>query len=414
MPLHHGPRLPKVSELGLVWDMNNQKSWKGTPTSNLISSSNFTDTSYWVTYSGDPERSFSHIGPYNIPFFEMSDNSTSSFEGYRYNNMPATGSEEYTLSIWIQVNESESGQSHFRINPSNGGLYSMRVNHADGTAQLARNDAGFTTLAIGNRYLTWNGILYSQLYASFKPAPATTSFLSVQLLIGHDPDSSATTCTGYFGAPQLTLGDTINTFEFVNGTRTDTECLLDLTNKNTIKVTNLTLDTDGEFECASGSNPQIEMVDDLPTDYSSFSVSLWVYPTTTDIPSVNDYRYIVSSNQSANFIILEASKAVSFRVPGIETAINFISGNIPNDEYSMITCVYEDTGIRKIFVNGELKGSNVTAGSGPASLGRLYFCRDVTDHTYEGKIFSGYFWNDALTDDEVKELFQLQRGRFGL
>ena len=145
---------------------------------------------------------------------------------------------------------------------------------------------------------------------------------------------------------------------------------------------------------------------------SRFSISFWINPSTLDTSPANNYRRLIVSDVSSNFIILEENGAISFRVPGVnETYWATSGGLITINNWYNITCTYNQNH-RRVYINGIFRGEN-QIGAGTVNLGPLKIT-DTSIQAYHGFFSQFAFYNDALTEDQIYQNFQLNKRRYGL
>jgi hypothetical protein len=142
-------------------------------------------------------------------------------------------------------------------------------------------------------------------------------------------------------------------------------------------------------------------------DPQMFSVSFWVNPYELDIDANNNYRRIISYQSADNFILIEQTGSLSFRVPGVSTA-NYCAGIIKKNYFNHGTVVYNQED-RIIYINGSEVGRQ-TIGSGTVNFGGgLYIGTDKSGQGLSGIIDDVRIYNRALSATEVEQLYE---GRF--
>lgn len=143
-----------------------------------------------------------------------------------------------------------------------------------------------------------------------------------------------------------------------------------------------------------------------------FTVAFWMKVGTVDRrPSQNDFQRLWKTALERQFIVLEESRAVSFRVPGVDTSlIATPSGVIPKDEWTHVACVY-DGRYRIIYINGVERARDEVAVAGiSASLNDVTISHQGTAHEYDGMMDDPRFRRDALTADEIQRLMNIAQG----
>ena len=137
----------------------------------------------------------------------------------------------------------------------------------------------------------------------------------------------------------------------------------------------------------------------------NFTISLWVRPSTLNTSPDNDYRHLVNS-KNGNFVILEESGAVSFRVPGVNTSL-FAAGNLTIGEWSHVAVTYNGTH-RIIYVNGEQIGTQQIGFGTPIWGEGLRFASSFssgTEHDFEGRLDEIRIYNQSLSSEEIQQIY---------
>jgi hypothetical protein len=142
-----------------------------------------------------------------------------------------------------------------------------------------------------------------------------------------------------------------------------------------------------------------------------FTCSFWVNPTELNKDANNNYRRILVSSVSANFILIEQSGLISFRVPGHSLQTNYTAGLLALNNWSFVTCVFNQD-YRIIYRNGIFAGQN-QIGAGTVSFGNIQIT-DLSSQIFKGLISNFNIYNRALSAEEVKQNFNAIRGRYGI
>jgi hypothetical protein len=345
---------PNVSANGLAfaYDMNNtQKSWLGKPTVNYIT-------------NPTEEMARGEFGQYRdlAPAFNT------------YGLVP------YSLSMDIKVNKPGS----------------VLVYMQNGSA----TKYGFVSQSI-NATTEYQRFYFNNI----TPSVSTTSETAATLATYTGYGSGVTPTVKNI---QLELGSFAT--PFVNGTRSNTQAMKDLTNSNTITATSLTYATDGTFSF-NGLGNYIS----LPTTlgYTTiFSAFAWI--KTTGVPR-GGYHIIFGSS----------SLEISIPTTGeIRTGVNtsngrFVSNHgtgLTNGAWHYVGFTFDGT-TKTSYIDGISVGTMSVTGTLTYSMSdRSMGVFGQGDGTYgmNGIINGAHIYNRALTAAEVQSNFAAYRGRYGI
>jgi hypothetical protein len=215
----------------------------------------------------------------------------------------------------------------------------------------------------------------------------------------------------YWCCPMIEQHDTIYPSTFVNGTRSNTQAIVDLTNNNTITANSLTYYTDGTFSF-NGSTDYISHV--IPATYSNYTISLWIKLNSLS----GDQRWFSNANNgtftdryssgwSFHFNPL-AGTPPSTSTSGTSVALTGVWYNVVavNDSTDASTGA-------KLYVNGTLIGTAIPAVA-LQSTGERIGSREGTTSFGNGQCGAISVYNRALSAAEVRKNFVALRGRFGI
>lgn len=194
---------------------------------------------------------------------------------------------------------------------------------------------------------------------------------------------------------------------FTEGTRSNTQALIDLTGNNTITANSLTYASDNTFSF-NGSSNYLNCGNSSSVQLSSaITMSAWVYPT-----SWAGLGNIMAKNANSGyrFRLDSTAGALWWYVSG--NAV--MGGNCPLNTWSFCTVTGDSSGL-KAYVNGVLVASNTTAFAPSTPTGGDLFVGSIGGGEYfQGKISNTSIYNRALTAAEVKQNFNALRGRYGI
>ena len=353
---------------GLVfyYDMNNsQKSWKGKPTTNFVT-------------NPTEEMARGEFGQYRdlAPAFD------------------ANGLVPYSLSMDIKTNIPGSVLVYMQNGSSS--KYGFVGANVTCTTQYQR--------------FTFNNI-----------TPSLTG----------DGSTAATlaTYTGYGSGVnptvkniQLELGSFAT--PFVNGTRSNTQTVLDMLGLNTITANSLTYNSDNtfSFDYASASNIRVPLAFSL--NKVEGTMNFWVYPTRYN--GGNGY-FVNREDSTANALdwlwIGPYSDTFYFRIGnGVDCCSNDLSFSsvatvIPINTWTNMCFTWKSNGTSVIYKNGVVIASRSIGAiptTNPASNGTIGLGHNNADHYFHGKMPMVQIYNRQLSSTEVKQNFNAQRGRYSI
>lgn len=216
----------------------------------------------------------------------------------------------------------------------------------------------------------------------------------------------------YYGSIQCSNRKKSYQTQFVNGTRSVTQALIDLKKVNAIDLTNVSFD--------STAHPYFNGVDDYITTPSfnlkkEFSLDLWVNMTS----NTSDYRAFISTTNSNVFRLYFDLASNRYKVRWRDAAGNYsdyllYNNNLSLNQWYNIVFTYNN-GLMVGYVNGAI-GNTYTgmteyvAHDGSFSIGRNF----VNLIYYPGKINIVKIYGKCLNQTEVLQNFNAIKGRFNL
>ena len=120
-----------------------------------------------------------------------------------------------------------------------------------------------------------------------------------------------------------------------------------------------------------------------------------------------------STSQAGYFIgASSASWVFSVNPTGVRTSL---STPMSYNTFTYVCGVYGDSGLMKLYINGELKQStSVPTGSTTSNLNLNIGSRGGVDLFWRGRIASTHIYNRALSASEVLQNYNALKGRYGL
>lgn len=371
-----------TSGLIFEYDMyNSKKSWMGKPTTNFVSNPN--NISNWA-YSGITISLDTLKLPYEVelksPFGQMADQIVG-FGWIAHTATASTTGLQYTSSIYVKVYGSETsvfwtwGEAHtgsrstFLVNLLTGEVSNLNI-IAGESYSITKVDNGWWRIACSTT-LTGD--------ANFPQLSCTVGLY----LCGMQIEQNS------FATP------------FVNGTRSNTQAILDLTNKNIITASNLTYDSNGEFSFNGTANQiNIDSNIDLSTN---FTIEIWFKTSSNSELVLFERLPFLYFCISAGFLDIRYSSHIRDNTKRIDD--NFWHQGIVCINYNLSNITFYIDGIIGLSTSYIL-GSWGNTYSIIGSRGYGLF--------FNGKIARVSVYNRCLTSEEVKNNFNALRYRFGI
>jgi hypothetical protein len=347
---------PEIANDGLVFSYdisNNQKSWIGKPTVNYI-------------VNPTEEMPRGEFGQYRdlAPTFDT------------YGLVP------YSLSMDIKVNKPGSVLVYMQNGSST--KYGFVGDNVNATIEYQRFYFNNITPSISTPSDTAATLATYTGYGS----GVTPTIKNIQLELGS------------FATP------------FVNGTRSNTQAVRDLTSNNTITANSLTYTSDGTFSF-NGSNSYIDSGTNIPNT-SAFTIECFVQPANSQV----QYSGIMGNHGSGGGVYCQQqSTSLNNYVWGYGNGSSWGTGcafSLTSNVWHHLVLV-KDSSYNSVYINGVL--SNYVTSNGLAALGPFNICfgRDYSDSRYfNGNISSGKIYNRALSASEVQQNFNATRSRYGI
>ena len=397
MSVYSGPEIPN-SGLVFLYDMaNTQKSWKGMPTTNLLPQPLSFQTGYTLeSWTG-----------------ELEDNTTRTTapDG----TYTATRIKRTTGYIYKRNTTSPT----FTISPGQTVTFSCWIRKLDDTSQAGLgiyiwcyNGAGSGNRALASQPVyrdSW--VLQSVTYTALT---GETDF-SFGFCGAHSFTSEIA-----IWHPQVEIS-TIAT-PFVNGTRSNTQAILDLTNNNTITATSLTYASDGTFSF-NGTSNRLNLGDPASglLDFGTNSFTLEAWFKLAYLP--NAWTGIIhkgSSGTQGYAMDINPSNYLTASIQGISGSNQHSAGYLlsANTWYHAVI-VFNRVVNMQFYINGNLvsTASYATGNDSSVDTGAALFIGAATDTpqwTFPGSITKTAIYNRALSATEVQQNFEAVRGIYGL
>jgi hypothetical protein len=388
---------PNVIDDGLVltYDQGNtDKSWKGKPTTNFYTNGHFSGGN-GITQEGGSNPTNEIIvfsNPGNSEYV-LRQTGTVGFTEYQINlTTQLVASTTYVMSGWYAESLNYSSADGSR-------MFHSRAFSASEAHVATGNGIG---TVLETRIV--NGITWRYCYATITtPADYSNSF---NWYVGYGPSSY--TGNRYYTNLQMEVGTLPS--RFVNGTRSNTQAILDLTNQNTITATSLTYPSDGTF--SFNGTDYITLPINATFNTASVTYEAWAYLETIDD------RHILYVNWAGNALEVNSNRSVVMynnSSSGGQLGATTSAGVFEWNTWNHFVGVYDDNAqALYTYVNGALLATRTSTPSTTYS---------VSTHAVSGVAFGGEVrgripivrhYNRALSGAQIRQNFNALRGRFGI
>ena len=368
-------------------------SYKGRPTTNLVPDAS--TMSGWSSYDNGNDGTF--ITEFGTTGYKMYNRG--SWNGlYRGISLPSTGT--YTLSAYFRYLGGASGNNGGVVYTSGGGISDTLEGHGK--------------CCPGE----WTRVTMTRTYTT---TSITFFLISYGGTYGGDYNSWEVTM------PQVEAGSFAT--PFVDGTRSTTQGLLDVTGLTTIDLSGASFDTNGK-PILDGTDDRIDLgnvSDYFPSSVSAVTVEQ-VFKITSgasgnDGPLFENYRFNLWYNYSSDVVSL-VTRSGPPDTPGYQFAVG---GNATvvcqsKTNYNHVVGIYETTsatdGRIKLYINGQPAGvyTGTKMGAYPLYgtwIGQSYH-GGYGSYKLNGQVDVTKVYTRALTDQEILNNYKHYRGRFSL
>jgi hypothetical protein len=410
MSVEAGPNEVTDGLIFCIDERNTKKSWIGPPITNQFLAPTPAangDVVFAVNGTGIFKRITSgNYGGYNIDVNDIVYRYDLGVAGCHYHgNTVAVPSGVYvtwTFDYYISPDAANLGTANYLANVEGPGSLSIALlNLNKGVWQSIKATSALTTSS-GNS----NILLY--------PGACSSSYLaSSGYILYKNPQVTFTTYNPTVGVP------------FVNGTRSNTESLKDLTNRTTVTANSLTYNSNGTFSFAAGTTAPISLPLSTSLNKSVGSINMWVYPT-----SYNGANGLFINRDSATENALDwlwlgmwsTGSTIYFRLGDGSSAggndLTITGSNLPVNTWTNICATWASGGTSAIYINGVLINSRAIAaipGTNPTANGTIGLGHGSGGTaSWIGEIEYTGIYNVQLTATQVKQNFDAIRGRYGI
>ena len=369
---------PSVVTSGLVLDIdmsNTQKSWKGKPTTNLLTYSNDFTNGLWSFFNvartlvsstapdGSTSTIITNIGSSTMYVYRPGDTA--------YTNPSGT---VYALSCNIK-NQPTSGVF------GNAGISSGTLSN-------------MTVVSLGNSWYR-HSFLFTTNVVNGTISPQLTIAVGQSFEVQNMQTEVSSFATPYIPTTSAAAS------------RSNTQAIVDLTNNNTLTATSLTYASDNTFSF-NGSSDYIDVTGGgFVSGMSAYSITHW---SRRDIES----RMPIAGRTSTAFYQY-GDNSWKYLHGGVSAEYYYPRAvSIPLGTYGFYCIVYNGANV-SIYRNGVFEGSQATTGTADWSQGlKIGNWSSGSAYSYSGAISSVSFYNRALSATEVQQNFNAARARYGL
>lgn len=392
MAIGSGNSSPK-NGLAFAYDMHNPKSWKGAPTTNVVADA-LPTTGYIVTNYLDSAATVSFINEGGIPYLEISD-VTRATGSTSYPRITASNFLTSTITDGFSVSFEAKGVPNEQIIFS---IYSSGSTKVSLTATLTN---GWTKYTFENQS---SGFTLDRIYLRF-----------------------GTDITGPVSIRNMQVEQSTVTTPFVEGTRSATESLIDLSGNHTITINSLTTDSNNEFSF-NGTSDFMTM-DGGKANYEMKNKSYTV-EAVIKLDALSRVNGIISDLQYAWWVFRIGSDNAFFarhKYSDVITGPQATSTTVFNStDYYHVAATFEHGGGMKVFVNGVKEAETDSTlyrnllGFNLDNRGLMYIGQDRSNAPgsptyFQGKIPMLKIYNNyVMREIDVKKSFNAIRGRYGI
>jgi hypothetical protein len=372
---------------GLVFafDMSNtKKSWKGAPTTNLT-----TDTPSYAGWQGSYALIDSNTKTFNIETSRSSVDQPSSAWRSWYWDVSSYVGQSVTISGNVEfVSETNASFLDITIGQGNTGSF---PSHIAGSAPADK--VTISTKPIEKLYMTWSGIINATGVVGFTQWTTNITVSGGNSILRL---SNVQIEANNFATP------------YVNGTRSNTEAIIDLTGENVITASNLSYNSDGTIN--------FDGTDDIITaPVVERSASAVTISAMVKVDTHGNWNRFVNNGWVINgWLLYSSSTGWVFGVANASGA-QFNASSLHNSsvDWTHLVGVYDGSFVR-LYVNGELKSSTALVTSTMRTIGDIHIGYGNVLGLTEKRIDKVKLYNRALSATEIKQNFEATRSIYGI
>ena len=393
---------PYIATNGLVfaYDMGNpERSWEGAPTTNFYSNGQFAGG------TGMPQESGSN--PTNTVISSPNNPGNS---GYVLEQSMGIAATEYQIDLTTQLLPSTTYvlSGWYAESPDYSCADGSRMFHCRAFSASGNNVALGTGIGTVITTTVINGITWKYCYATLTTPSDYNNLFNWYL--GYGPSSY--TGKRYYTNIQMELGSYPN--RFVDGTRSNTQALLDLTGGRIITANSLTYASNNTFSFNGTTDFLTIPTISLGNGNLPWTVSAWV-KTTTDATGLGQGSIMsnLSGGPVYSALCVNSGKIAYWTYQNSAWAQKLgVGTTVNNNAWHLLTWVNNSNSTMAMYVDGVLD-SNV-ANSTSGNNNPIDTIGNSWNAKFAGSISSVQVYNVALTAEQVALNFNAYRGRYGV
>lgn len=374
--LSHSPQIV-TNGLVFAYDMGNtKKSWKGAPTTNLLT--NLANLVSWGNTNAliTPNAALAPDGTFTANTVTFSSVSPIA-RVFQDTSVTSVNGVVYTSSIYLKSNV-----------PATIILSVQR----SGPLDVEGITCNVTT--------TWQRF-------TFTHSGVFTGNTSVRFAI-YSYTSDVIGPTFYVWSPQLEVGSFAT--PFVNGTRSNTQSIVDMVGGNSITTTSLTYASDGTFSWAAGVDARLQAVSsNFAFGTGDFTLECWIKPV-----NFSGYTHMIALPDQTVFALKanSADGVIYFYSPAFTTYGSTAGWTLTANTWNHVIMT-RSSSVAYCYLNGLLIGSK--SGFTNSFTSQVLNIGNGFGNEYTAKSISSVkVYNRALSAAEVKQNYNALRGRYGI
>ena len=387
MAIGYSPKI--VTEgLALYYDVGNVKSYKGEPTTNLT-----TDTPSQGGWTGTYSVLDSSTKKFRFIVSNFAANPGAGWRSFTWDLRAYTG-QSVTISATVNVPAASPGTFAW-IMMGQGNTYTNNSGAGGYLGYSAASERVYKSSTV-QEHITWSGIIGNSGTAN-QPSG------HVGFTIWYNDGTPG--INSYVEVSNVQIEIKSHATPFVNGTRSSTQGLLDLTGTTSIDLSNVSFDSDGNIDF-DGSNDFIE-TSVITTNSSNITSISWIYLEGWDSPNSTLGLSVDSSLANGGFRVYNTSSNIGvWQRRSDSSGVTAVSGNyrVPKKQWVQVAFV-SDNGSGKIYINDHVAASGTFTSpglvNGPAWVSRY----SGGGYHLNGKVDNVMLFNRALSEAEIVSNF---------
>jgi hypothetical protein len=391
---------------GLVFDIdmsNTKKSWKGKPTTNIVAG--HFDTTFESIALGDAAGWTNQMG-------------TGNYLGVS-SNMAYTGTKSLRVNNGTNAGTMQRCYRTFTVNLGDTVSASAWVySKVAGPWMHLEYFGGNYSWGVAQNYNNHTGSGWEFLWAS--TTVTATSATTGYYFLHAGPDNVDT----YWDNIQVEN----NSFatQYVNGTRSTSQAIIDLTNNNTIVASSLTYNPDLTTQFVRASSNYISVTNAANLKSNQFTIEMMIYLTSYAAADIVEFG-VGSGNYAQWYFRMLNSTSIEWAAFG-QNVSNYhdtqLSGTAFTNAFPLNTWLHvvlptdcASSSSQPMYVNGKQVGASSLNAASTASAwtpADMHIGGWTWNGFTDSKIDNFKFYNKVLTAAEVAQNFNSLRGRYGI